>query len=83
MAMQAKVQKCGGDLVVLIPKAYAEHLQLTAGDEVRVTVAAGRLIIEAMPRMTLAELLADVTPENAHAETDWGASVGGEAEWWA
>ena len=81
MAMHAKVQECGGDLVVPLPKAYAERLQLAVGDEVRVTVAAGRLIIEAVPRTTLADLLADVTPENAHAETDWGASVGREAEW--
>jgi antitoxin component of MazEF toxin-antitoxin module len=30
------------------------------------------------PRYRLSDLLADVSPENRHRETDWGSAVGRE-----
>jgi hypothetical protein len=35
----------------------------------------------ANPKYSLDELLASVTPENVHPETDWGGPVGRERFW--
>lgn len=77
--MDAKIQKWGNSLAVRIPKAYVEQLGLFSNSPVRVSVEGERLVIEPVPRATLAELLADVTPDNTHPETDWGGPVGNEA----
>ncbi|NDJ77064.1 MAG: AbrB/MazE/SpoVT family DNA-binding domain-containing protein [Chloroflexi bacterium] len=76
--MDTKVQKWGNSLVVRIPKAYADQMGLTSDSPVKVSVENDRLIITPVRRAHLAELLAEVPPDNIHAETDWGASVGNE-----
>ena len=35
----------------------------------------------AKPHYTLEELVAGITPENVHPETDWGPAVGRERFW--
>jgi antitoxin MazE len=50
------------------------------GSRVRLTVEKNRLVIEPVEKtkITLASLLAGVTPENIHPETDCGKPMGRE-----
>jgi hypothetical protein len=61
---------------VMLPNDFAGHLVIVervSADEVRVRKA------KAVPtRPTLDEFLAGVTPQNTHAETDFGPPVGQE-----
>ena len=77
--MNATIQKWGNSLALRIPQAVARQIRIHAGDEVILEVGtAGLSIKPARPKYTLDELLAGVTDENIHAETDWGSSVGKE-----
>lgn len=78
--MRAKIQKWGNSLGLRIPKALAEELSVTEGSAVELSVKDGRLVAapERRKRYTLAELLAGVTPENRHPETDFGPPRGKE-----
>jgi antitoxin MazE len=78
--MQAQIGKWGNSLAVRIPGTYAKDLDLTEGMELDVTVVEGGLLLR--PRRqayTLDELVARITPENVHGETDWGEAVGRES----
>jgi antitoxin MazE len=50
------------------------------GSRVRLTVEKNRLVLEPVEKdiITLKSLLAGVTPENIHQETNWGKSMGKE-----
>jgi len=63
-----------------IPKAFAQQAKVKKGSCVRFTVEKNRLVIEPVEKtkITLASLLARVTPENIHPETDWGKPMGKE-----
>ena len=76
--MDTKIQKWGNSLAVRIPKAYAEQMGLFSDSPVRISLEGEKLVIESVRRATLADLLAAVTPDNLHDETDWGESVGNE-----
>lgn len=76
--METKVKKWGNSLAVRIPKAYAEQLGLAADDHVRILVDGERLVIESVRQVTLDSLLAEITPDTVHAETDWGVPMGNE-----
>ncbi len=54
------LRKVGGSVMLAVPPAFLDLLQLKAGEAVGVAVEGGRLIIEAAPRprYTLTELLA-------------------------
>jgi len=44
------------------------------------TVENGRLAVRPLnPKLTLESLVAGITPENRHQETDWGTPAGKEA----
>ncbi|MBC1261138.1 AbrB/MazE/SpoVT family DNA-binding domain-containing protein [Synechococcus sp. BSF8S] len=79
--MRTKVQKWGNSLGVRIPRGLAEKVGLGAGTEVCLTAKDGELVLRpSVPsRLRLADLLAEVTPENIHASIDTGDAVGGEA----
>lgn len=78
--MNTQVGKWGNSLAVRIPATYVKELQLKDGMELEVTrLDDGLLLRPRQHSYTLAELLDQVTPENLHGETDWGAAVGGEA----
>lgn len=78
--MRARVQKWGNSLALRIPKAAAEACALENGAEVNLSMDDGRLVVSAiLPRYTLDELLAGVTPENVHGEIGPQGSVGLEA----
>lgn len=50
------------------------------GSRVRLTVEKNRIVMEPVEKakITLESLLAKVTPENIHPETDWGKPMGKE-----
>jgi antitoxin MazE len=56
-----------------------EALRINEGDEVEMMVENGRLFVQPVnPKLTLESLVAAITPENRHSETDWGKPSGNE-----
>ncbi|MBC7636755.1 MAG: antitoxin [Acetobacteraceae bacterium] len=78
------LRKVGGSVMLAVPPAILELLQLSAGVTVGVSVDNGRLVVEPQPRprYTLAELLAgsDFTGNRSAGEQAWvdSAPVGRE-----
>ena len=78
--MRTKAQKWGNSLAVRIPKAIADQAGVRADDEVEIEVSAKVIRMKARRREPgLAELLRQVTPDNLHAEADFGRPEGREA----
>lgn len=68
-----KVQKWGNSLAVRIPSNIAEQLAIHQGAEMEISVENQKIIlVPKKKKPTLEELLAKVTPENRHAEIDFG-----------
>ncbi len=79
MAVQL-LKKWGNSPAVRIPAAIMESAHLSLNQPVEVRAHNGRVIIEpAAPSYDLEALLAGITSENRHAETDSGAAQGKEA----
>lgn len=78
--MNQHVKKWGNSAAVRIPAATLAAAGLKADDAVDVREENGRIVIEKArsDEVTLESLLARITPENIHAETDWGPPVGKE-----
>ena len=78
--MKTAVQQWGNSLALRIPKAFAQQTGVKKGTQVRLTAEKGRMIITPLKEdeLSLKKLLARVTPQNIHAETDWGAPMGKE-----
>ena len=77
IAVTICVGKWGNSLGLRIPKALAEQVGLQDGTAVEITVESGRLVIVPAQK-SLDVLLARITPENLHGETDDGLAVGQE-----
>ncbi|MHB8767119.1 MAG: AbrB/MazE/SpoVT family DNA-binding domain-containing protein [Deferrisomatales bacterium] len=71
----ANLRKVGGSVMLAIPPAILDLLQLQAGARVGVSVDHGRLVIEPEPRphYSLEELLAQCDPvaERTEEEREW------------
>lgn len=79
--MPLRVARWGNSLALRLPKLIAEQAGLDEGTAIEVTVDDGKLVVTAARSgPTLEELVAGITPENRHGETDWGRPVGRE-EW--
>ena len=78
--MNQHVRKWGNSLALRIPASLSDALGFKEDDPVEMREEGGRLVIEKKRARhpTLDELLAGVTPENIHPETDWGPPVGKE-----
>lgn len=80
---KAQLAKWGNSLAVRIPKAVAEQARLHEGDAVVIEVLKGHIELRPAERIpTLEELVAQITPENRHRETEWGPDVGKEIVEW-
>jgi antitoxin MazE len=78
--MQTQIGKWGNSLAVRIPGTYAKDLNLKEGMDLDVSLVDGGLLLRPRrEKFTLEELVAQITPENLHGETDWGPPVGREA----
>jgi antitoxin MazE len=72
------VKKWGNSLAVRIPKNYADEARLEEGALVKITLKGRKLVIEPERKITLKDMLAAISPENLHGETDAGDAVGAE-----
>lgn len=80
---KAQVVKWGNSLAVRIPKGIAEQARMKEGDAIVIEADQGRIELRRAPRIpALEELVAQITPENRHPETDWGPNVGREKIEW-
>ncbi len=79
--MSILVKKWGNSASVRIPAAIMEAARLNLDDAVNVREEGGCIIIEPVRPSVydLAELLANITADNLHSETDFGPAVGKEA----
>jgi antitoxin MazE len=77
--MKTQVQRWGNSLAVRIPKVFATQMGVGENTTVELDVMDGVLIMRASVEPTLDELLAGITAENLHGETDTGPAVGAEA----
>jgi antitoxin MazE len=82
--MQAQVLKWGNSLAIRIPKPIADDAHLQLGDPLEIAVAADGVVqlhrVGEVP--TLAQLVAQITPENRYAEISLGPETGREAVEW-
>jgi antitoxin MazE len=78
--MRVIVKKWGNSAAVRIPAGIMESACLALDASVDVREEGGRIIIEPIrsTEYDLAQLLADITPENLNIGTDFGAPVGKE-----
>ena len=61
----------------------AEQARLREGDAIVIEALEGHIGLRPAERIpTLKELVAQITPENRHADTDWGPEVGKEIVEW-
>jgi antitoxin MazE len=64
---------------VRIPKNIAAEANVEDGDAVDVSVENGAIVVRAtVKRYTIEELVADMSPDDSHAATDWGPPVAKE-----
>ncbi|WP_420239440.1 AbrB/MazE/SpoVT family DNA-binding domain-containing protein [Telmatobacter bradus] len=82
--MQAQVLKWGNSLAVRIPRPVAESARLQLGDPLEIAINADGVVqlhrISDVP--TLAELVAQITPENRYSEVSSGPETGMEVVEW-
>jgi len=78
--MKSMIKKWGNSASVRIPAVVMEAARLSLDDAVDVREEGGRIVIEPVRQREydLDELLADITPENLHAEVSFGPAVGKE-----
>ncbi len=78
--METFVKKWGNSAAVRIPAAVMASAHLKLDDAVDVREESGRIVIEPLRRRSvdLAQLLAQINPENLHAPVDFGPPVGNE-----
>ena len=78
--METRVEKWGNSLALRIPQALASQIGLAPGSQVRLSLRRRELVIVPVPRprLTLDDLLAQVTEENMRAEVDTGPAAGSE-----
>jgi antitoxin MazE len=82
--MQAQVLKWGNSLAVRIPKSIADDARLQLGDPLEIAVASDGVVQmhRAGEIPTLAQLVAQITPENRYEEISLGTEIGREAVEW-
>ena len=77
--METQVRRWGNSLAVRIPRAFAREMQLDEGRTVELTLSEGKIVLAPAPAgYDLDQLIAGITPENRHVETDWGEPAGSE-----
>ena len=78
--MLTTVQRWGNSLAVRIPKPFALQTDLSENSAVDISLEGDRIVVSpAVKEWKLDDLLAGITPRNAHKEISWRDRVGGEA----
>jgi antitoxin MazE len=76
--MQVTIKKWGNSPSVRIPSAVMKATGLQVDSRVDVREENGVIIIQPIREHTLADLVAAITPDNLHGETDFGGPLGKE-----
>lgn len=80
--MLTKVQKWGNSQGLRFTKSILDEAAIQVGDEVRVSVEDGRIIVEAAyqvrGRFDIDKLVAKIPPDYKTEEVDWGDPSGEE-----
>ena len=76
--MRTRVEKCPGGLIVVVPEALAAEAGLREGGPAELELTDGHLVIRTGDPVTLAEMIAGITPENLHGEWTDGPPAGSE-----
>ena len=78
--MKEIIKKWGNSPALRLPNSVMELAQLTLGQTVNINVINGKIVIEAIvsKKTRLDALLAEITPDNIHAEEGFGGLVGRE-----
>ena len=75
MPHKVVLRKVGGSVMLALPPALLDVVELAAGQSVAVSVEEGRIVVQAhrRPRYTLAELLSRCDPRApaSDADRDW------------
>ena len=80
-AMDAHFAKWGNSIALRIPNGIARQLNVSEGSTAELQVKEGALVVTPIDvgrRYDINELIAAITPENLHGETDTGDPVGNE-----
>ena len=78
--MKSTIQKWGNSLAIRIPKSFASQINLFQGTEIDLVLFDNKIQIEPIKekKLSLDDLLSNVTDDNIHKEIDTGAPVGKE-----
>ena len=79
--MKVKIQKWGNSLAVRIPKSFAVQAEIEQDTTVDLSVIEGNIIVKPekrKPKLSLEELLQQVSAENLHGEVHTSEPVGKE-----
>ncbi len=74
--MKAYILKWGNSFGIRLPKTLAKLLNIEQGDEIEMKIEKNKILIQ--KTNSLDDLLAQISPENIHGETDWGTPLGKE-----
>jgi len=80
MRNETTVSRWGDGLAVRIPQGLANAARISEGDNLALALQPdGSILLRAArPKYELSELIAGITPDNIHGETDWGQCEGRE-----
>jgi antitoxin MazE len=79
--MNAHFSMWGNSIALRIPNRMAKELQFSDGSSASLQVKDGALVVtpvDVVKKYDINELIAAITPENLHGETDTGDPVGNE-----
>ncbi len=72
------VSRWGNSHAIRLPQTMMKELRISEGDKLSVTLESGRLVLTPLFAPSLEELVARMTPQNRHDETDVGPARGRE-----
>ncbi|MXW30530.1 MAG: AbrB/MazE/SpoVT family DNA-binding domain-containing protein [Chloroflexi bacterium] len=78
MGAKTHVSRWGTSLAVRIPKAIVEQWGIQEGSAIELISRGGEVVLRKQP-YDLEAMLAEVTPDNLHAEQDFGKPQDNEA----
>ena len=79
--MNARFTTWGNSLALRIPSGLAKELRVFEGKAAELEIRNGSLVVtpvDVVPTYDINKLVAAITPENLHGETDTGEPVGNE-----
>jgi antitoxin MazE len=81
LIMEAVIRKWGNSPALRLPALALKEAALSLEQKVTIIVSRGRIVIEPSEHVEykLDDLLAGITPQNAHGEVSFGLPVGKEA----